>query len=186
MEKKKIYGETLKEQLLASARDRLCIFVMAGNTVRGAILNGTRMVNEMRANHGLGILETLVLGRAYLGAGLMTANLKGAERLSISISCSGPVKGLVVEANAWICSNAVLYNCRIGTGAVVAAGCVVRSRDVPAHTMVEGNPAVVVAEFDSGLGCWCHLAEPYLLPTHAQVGGHGPGLTMEQVQAEFE
>lgn len=101
MEKKKIYGKTLKEQLLASARDRLCSFVMAGNKVRGAILNGTRMVNEMRANHGLGILETLVLGRSYLGAGLMTANLKGAERISIAISCSGPIKGLVVEANAF-------------------------------------------------------------------------------------
>ena len=31
-------------------------------------MHGTRMINEMRANHELGILETLVLGRAYLGA----------------------------------------------------------------------------------------------------------------------
>lgn len=31
-------------------------------------LYGTRMVNEMRFNHELGILETLVLGRAFLGA----------------------------------------------------------------------------------------------------------------------
>ena len=39
-------------------------------------MNGTRMVNEMRANHELGVLETLVLGRAYIGAGLMAADLK--------------------------------------------------------------------------------------------------------------
>jgi molecular chaperone Hsp33 len=101
MKKKKLYGETLKEQLIASARDRLCSFEMAGNAVRGAILNGTRMINEMRSNHDLGILETLVLGRSYLGAGLMASNLKGEERLSIAIHCSGPIKGLVVEANAF-------------------------------------------------------------------------------------
>jgi molecular chaperone Hsp33 len=64
-------------------------------------MNGTRMVNEMRANHELGILETLVLGRAYIGAGLMAADLKSDDRISIKFDCSGPIKGLVVEANAF-------------------------------------------------------------------------------------
>jgi molecular chaperone Hsp33 len=101
MEKKKIYGDSLKEQLLASARDRLHNFMMADGQIRGVIMNGTRMVNEMRANHELGILETLVLGRAYLGIGLMSADLKGNDRVSIKIDCSGAIKGLVVEANAF-------------------------------------------------------------------------------------
>ncbi len=101
MEKKKLYGETLKEQLLASARDRLSNFIMADGSIRGVIMNGTRMVNEMRANHELGILETLVLGRAYLGAGLISADLKGNDRIGLKIDCSGPIKGLVVEANAF-------------------------------------------------------------------------------------
>jgi molecular chaperone Hsp33 len=57
------------------------------------------MINEMRANHELGILETLVLGRAYLGTGLMSANLKGADSTSLKIECSGPIRGLTVEAN---------------------------------------------------------------------------------------
>jgi molecular chaperone Hsp33 len=55
----------------------------------------------MRANHELGILETLVLGRAYLAAGLMAADLKGNDRISIKIDCTGPIKGLLVEANAF-------------------------------------------------------------------------------------
>jgi len=101
MIKKNIGGETLKERLLASAKDRLYNFLLAEGAVRGAILNGTRMINEMRANHELGILETLVLGRAYLGAGLMSANLKGADSTSLKIECSGPIKGLTVEANAF-------------------------------------------------------------------------------------
>jgi len=101
MEKKQPYGDTLREKLLASAKDRLHKFLLADGAIRGAIMNGTRMVNEMRANHGLGILETLVLGRAYLGAGLMAADLKGNDRISIKFDCSGPIKGLVAEANAF-------------------------------------------------------------------------------------
>jgi molecular chaperone Hsp33 len=101
MIKKALNGETLKERLLASARDRIYNFLLADGAVRGAILHGTRMVNEMRANHELGILETLVLGRAYLGAVLMTSNLKGTDAISLKIDCSGPIKGLTVEANAF-------------------------------------------------------------------------------------
>jgi len=91
----------MKEQLLASARDRAYRFRLVDGTVRGVVIHGTRMVNEMRANHELGILETMVLGRAYLGMGLMTAELKGADRLALKIECSGSIKGLVVEGNAF-------------------------------------------------------------------------------------
>jgi len=101
MQKKKPYGNTLKEKLIASAKDRLHNFLLADGAIRGVILNGTRMVNEMRSNHELGILETLVLGRAYLGAALMASDLKSNDRISIQFDCSGPIKGLVVEANAF-------------------------------------------------------------------------------------
>jgi molecular chaperone Hsp33 len=101
MKKKKPYGATLKDQLKAGARDRIHRFVLADGQVRGAILHGTRMISEMRANHGLGILETLVLGHAYLGAGLMSGNCKGGDRIRLQIDCSGPIRGLVVEANAF-------------------------------------------------------------------------------------
>ncbi len=101
MIKTTLEGELLKERLLASAKDRIYNFLLADGAVRGAILHGTRMVNEMRANHELGVLETLVLGRAYLGAGLMSANLKGTDAISLKIECAGPIKGLSVEANAF-------------------------------------------------------------------------------------
>ena len=101
MKKAKRYGDTLKEQLIASRRDRLHNFLLADDTVRGVVLNATRMVNEMRWNHGLGILETLALGHAYMGAALMSSHLKGNDRIAIQIECSGPIKGLSVEANAF-------------------------------------------------------------------------------------
>ena len=101
MIKKKPYGNDLKAQLKASARDRLYRFTLSGGMIRGCILHGTRMVNEMRANHKLGILETLVLGHAYMAGALMCASLKGDERIGLKIDCSGPIKSLFVEANAF-------------------------------------------------------------------------------------
>jgi len=101
MEKRKRFGNGLKAQLEASARDRAHRFLMADGTIRGVVIHGTRMINEMRANHGLGILETMVLGRSYLGVGLMAAELKGASRIVAKIECSGPIRGLVVEGNAF-------------------------------------------------------------------------------------
>ena len=101
MIKKQPYGNNLKARLKAGARDKLYHFTLADGLIRGAILHGTRMTNEMRANHELGILETLVLGHAYMASGLMCANLKGDERIGLKIDCSGPIKGLFVEANAF-------------------------------------------------------------------------------------
>jgi len=79
--------------------DGLTIFLLGEGKFRGALLNGTLMVNEMQANHSLGPLESLVLGHAYLGAGLLVNNLKGNDRIGFSIECGGPVKGLNVEAD---------------------------------------------------------------------------------------
>ena len=101
MIKKKPYGNDLKAQLKAGARDKLFHFTLSGGMIRGAVLHGTRMANEMRANHELGILETLVLGHAYMASALMCASLKGDERIGLKIDCSGPIKGLFVEANAF-------------------------------------------------------------------------------------
>ena len=101
MIKKDIFHNDLKQKLKASANDKLFSFLMADGMLRGAVVNTTRMIREMRANHELGPLETLVLGHAYTAAALMTANLKGKDRLSISIRCSGPVKGVDVEANVF-------------------------------------------------------------------------------------
>ncbi|MFZ5775292.1 MAG: Hsp33 family molecular chaperone HslO [Thermodesulfobacteriota bacterium] len=80
--------------------DRLLRLLLAGGAVRGALLRGTDLVRALRAAHGLGVLETLVLGHACLAALLMAASLKGEEeRISLQVDCSGPIRGLVAEAN---------------------------------------------------------------------------------------
>ena len=101
MKKKNIYGDGLREQLKAGARDKMHFFLLVNHKVRGAVLQGTKLVNEMRANHDLEILETLILGHAYMGALLMSSNLKGKDRIIVKIKCEGPAKGLTVEANSF-------------------------------------------------------------------------------------
>lgn len=66
-------------------------------------------------------------------------------------------KPVVVERGAWIGSGAILYNCRIREGAVVAAGSVVRSMTVGPYTMVEGNPARVVKVWNEARRQWCKV-----------------------------
>lgn len=101
MIKKDIFNHDVKEQFRASAKDRLHRFLMADDQIKGAVVHATRMVKEMQANHELGPLETLVLGQAYVACTLISSPLKGRDRVSFSIECSGPIKGFDVEANAF-------------------------------------------------------------------------------------
>lgn len=79
-----------------------CIrFLVGDKAVRGVLVRGTVLVQEMRARHELGLLETLVLGYACLAVALLATTLKGdKDRLALRIECSGLIKGLVAEANA--------------------------------------------------------------------------------------
>ena len=101
MQPKLFLSHDRKARLKAAANDKLYRFFLADGSVRGAVLNGWLMVNDMRAAHDLGILETTVLGRAFLATGLMSGSLKGSERIVVQIDCSGPIKGLVAECNAF-------------------------------------------------------------------------------------
>jgi maltose O-acetyltransferase len=57
-------------------------------------------------------------------------------------------KPIVIEDNVWLGGGAILLpGVRIGRNAVVGAGAVV-PRDVPANTVVAGNPARVIREIE--------------------------------------
>ena len=102
MIKKDIFNKDVKERLKSSAKDKIYRFIMADQMIKGAIVHSTQVVNEMRANHKTGPLETLILGQAYIAASLICSGLKGEnDRISVDIQCSGPVKGLDVEANVF-------------------------------------------------------------------------------------
>lgn len=92
---------TDKQYLLARDGDRLTKFLADNGRIRGAYVQGNLVLREMAANHGLGVFETFVLGQGYLAALLMASNLKGEDRLNLSVKTEGPAGGFSVDTNAY-------------------------------------------------------------------------------------
>ena len=81
--------------------DKKSVFLLADGEVRATLCSATHIVNQMRANFKTGLLETYILGQAYIAGLLLTSCVKGDDRISIQVECGGPIKGLTVEA--WAC-----------------------------------------------------------------------------------
>lgn len=95
---KKPLDSKLKKYLDSLADDGREVFLLADNSIRATVIQATKTINQMRANFDLGILETLVLGQAYLAAGVLASTVKGDDRVQLTIECGGAIKGLHVEA----------------------------------------------------------------------------------------
>ena len=100
MIKAEIADKELLEHLSSIEKDGMSIFVMADGRIRGALFNGSRFVNDMRAQHKLGILETMILGQACLCGALMIPTMKGREHLLFRYDTNGPAAGFSVEADS--------------------------------------------------------------------------------------
>ena len=63
---------------------------------------------------------------------------------------AGPMidKPVIVDHHAWVTSFCILHNCHIKHHAIVSVGSVVRSMTVEPYTIVAGNPAKVISEWD--------------------------------------
>lgn len=100
MIKAPIKDAELNGHLQKLPKDDMAIFVMADGRVRGALFHGTQFVNQMRAQHGTGILETMVLGQAVLCGALLIPTMKGREHISWRYEVAGPAEGFSVEADS--------------------------------------------------------------------------------------
>lgn len=78
-------------------RDRLVTASAADGTV--ALVAGitTKLVAETRERHGTSPTASVAVGRLITAAALLGANLKGRERLSLQITGSGTIGGLVAD-----------------------------------------------------------------------------------------
>ena len=85
--------------------------------------------------------------------------LTESHDISFGPGVLGPViaRGVYVEPGAWIGSYALLVGCRIGAGAIVASGTVVRCQNVAPGVMVAGNPARVIARWDGKQ--WAYIVD---------------------------
>ena len=100
MIKASIDDKELATHLDSLEPDKLRIFTMADGRVRGALFHGTRFVNQLRAQHNLGILETYILGQASLCAALTIPMMKDLEHNVIKYEGTGPAQGYSVEADS--------------------------------------------------------------------------------------
>lgn len=66
----------------------------------------TEIVGEIQRRHDLAPTATAAVGRLVTGAALLSANLKGRERISLQIAGQGPIGGLT--ADAWLLADDVI------------------------------------------------------------------------------
>ena len=110
MIKKQIEDKELNEFLQTLEEDKLRIFTMAEGRVRGALFHGTRFVNQLRAQHNLGILETYILGQASLCGALTIPMMKDMEHTAIKFEGTGPAQGYSVESSSRGYVRSYLFN----------------------------------------------------------------------------
>jgi molecular chaperone Hsp33 len=60
----------------------------------------TELIREIQRRHALAPTASAALGRLVSGAALLAAGMKGQGRLSLQISSTGPLRGLVADVSA--------------------------------------------------------------------------------------
>jgi acetyltransferase-like isoleucine patch superfamily enzyme len=93
---------------------------------------------------GLDIADEVMIGPTV---SIITTghSIEPSQRRSITIG-----KPILIEKNVWIAAGAtIIGGVTIGENSVVAAGSVV-TRDVPANTLVGGNPARIIRRIEAG------------------------------------
>jgi molecular chaperone Hsp33 len=79
--------------------DKLIHATAADGTVRLIAAVTTETVTEAVRRHQTSPTASAALGRMLTGAALMGASLKDFDRLTAKIECSGPIGGIIAEAN---------------------------------------------------------------------------------------
>lgn len=95
-----ITDSVLLDRFDAMHPDGMSVFILGGGALRGAFFHGTRFVNRLRAQHSLGVLETLVLGQAALSGALLIPTMKGRDRAIFRYDTRGPAAGFSVESDS--------------------------------------------------------------------------------------
>lgn len=98
MIKTKMTDEKLITQLKKIVPDEKNIFLLEDNKIRATILGTTEMINQVRANYKLDIVEAITLGEAYIGNALLASTVKENDRVQLTIDCGGPCGGIYTEA----------------------------------------------------------------------------------------
>ena len=80
-------------------KDRFVKGISLDKTIRITVVKTTELVETARKNHHLSPVATVLLGRALTGAAILAAQLKGEERVRLSIEGDGSIGTITAEAN---------------------------------------------------------------------------------------
>lgn len=120
-------------------------FAQVGHYVRFLSINGIHVGRHSGIGHGVTLADTVHDHKAADTAGWQAPLVVG--------------RPLVIGERVWIGNNCVVTGgLSIGDRAIVAPNSFV-NRDVPAHTMVGGNPARPLKRRDPETGTWHDLSE---------------------------
>lgn len=81
-------------------KDRLIKGITKDGFFKISVVKTTDVVKQAQENHGLSLLNTVLLGRTLTGVLLLASELKGEERIRIQLEGNGPVGTIIAEANA--------------------------------------------------------------------------------------
>lgn len=100
MIKKEIESKELIECLNKLEADKMSVFMLNDGLFRGCLFNATRFVNQIRLQHNLGILETMILGQASICSALLIPMMKEKGKMIIKANLDGPVEGYCIEIDS--------------------------------------------------------------------------------------
>lgn len=81
-------------------KDRLIKGITKDGFFKISVVKTTDVVKQAQENHGLSLLNTVLLGRTLTGVLLLASELKGEERIRMQLEGNGPVATIIAEANA--------------------------------------------------------------------------------------
>jgi molecular chaperone Hsp33 len=81
-------------------KDRLIKGITKDGFFKISVVKTTDVVKTASENHGLSLLNTVLLGRSLTGVLLLASELKGEERIRLQLEGNGPVGTIIAEANA--------------------------------------------------------------------------------------
>lgn len=159
----------LSKHLAELPPDGLTVFLLEADTIRGVLSSNTAMVARMRESHRLGVLETMVLGKAFIASSLLSATIKGEDRIVLKVEGDGPAGGFSVECNADGDVRGRLFESpfaldtppgSLDTAPLVGAGTISLTRIMAGRTEpVTGTSALRSGRIAEDLAWYYHLSE---------------------------
>jgi molecular chaperone Hsp33 len=181
--------DILAKRLAGLPPDGLTVFTLEADTIRGVLSSNTAMVASMRESHHLGVLETMVLGKAFIASSLLSATIKGGDRIIIKVEGNGPAGGFSVECNADGDVRGRLFESpfaldgppeSLDTAPLVGAGTISLTRMMVGSTEpVTGTSALRSGRMAEDLAWYYHLSEQtrssFTIGLHFDVEGRVAG-----------